>query len=65
MKFKALTLIVMFLFLVGCSSDFKPDTFSEKDIAIQKVNNKNEKVYYGMKREEAEKVLGGGIILPS
>lgn len=51
---------MFFIFLVGCSSEFKPDTFSEKDFGIHKVNDENAKVHYGMTRFESEKVLGTG-----
>lgn len=61
MKYKASMLFVLFVFLIGCSPDFQPDTLSIKDIAFKKVDNENEKVYYGMKREEAEKILGDGV----
>ncbi|MBT2290958.1 hypothetical protein J7E73_17815 [Paenibacillus albidus] len=59
MKTKMLFLIATILLLIGCSNDkFKPDTFSEKDLAIYKVDNEKEVVSYGMSREDAEKVLG-------
>ncbi|TCZ74631.1 hypothetical protein E0485_19400 [Paenibacillus albiflavus] len=63
MKLKTIT-VLMLLFSVllsGCGEGkFKPDTMSKDDIAIMKIDDKNAKIYYGMKRSEAEKILGNG-----
>ncbi|CAH8769307.1 hypothetical protein [Paenibacillus dendritiformis] len=54
-----LTLMVMVL-LSGCGDEWKPDTMSIEDLSIVKVDDENLKVGYGMKRSDAEKVLGTG-----
>lgn len=61
MPLKYVAIVALLLFLTGCSGDagFKPDTLSESDLCIMKMDNK-QKVCYGMEREEAEKVLGQG-----
>ena len=61
-----LILIPVLLVLAVCSSGnaqvykMEPDTFSEQDMAIYKVDNSKERVSYGMSRKNAEKVLGTG-----
>lgn len=61
MPLKYVTIAALLLFLTGCSGNagFKPDTLSESDLCIMRMDNK-QKVCYGMEREEAEKVLGQG-----
>lgn len=61
---------VLLFVLAGCSSHseggtskaaaMEPDTFTEQDMAICKVDNSKERVSYGMSRKDAEKVLGAG-----
>ncbi|MRN52559.1 hypothetical protein [Paenibacillus monticola] len=60
MRLRALILTILIISLMGCSSGFKPDTFSEKDFAFQKVDDVNAKIHYGMTRKEVEKILGEG-----
>ncbi|MEK3866826.1 hypothetical protein MHH60_25485 [Paenibacillus sp. FSL H7-0716] len=61
-----LVLIPVLLVLAVCSSGnakvskMEPDTFSNQDMAIYKVDNSRERVSYGMSRKNAEKVLGTG-----
>ncbi|OBZ08940.1 hypothetical protein A8L34_22590 [Bacillus sp. FJAT-27264] len=59
MRLKSL-IVLLFVLLVGCGSSesFKPDTFSEDDLAIVKVDDEKQIVKYGMSREDAEKILG-------
>lgn len=54
-------ILVLTMLLSGCGEGkFEPDTMSMDDIAILKIDDKKSKVYYGMKRSEAEKILGTG-----
>ncbi|WP_440832364.1 hypothetical protein [Paenibacillus sp. 22594] len=67
-----LTSTLLLFVLAGCSSSsgasnskaakLEPDTFSEQDMAIYKVDNSKERVSYGMRRKDAEKVLGTGSV---
>lgn len=58
--FQYMLSIVILALLMGCSSEFKPDTLSMNDIAIIKVDG-NKKVFHGMERSQAENILGRGI----
>ncbi|RXZ84627.1 hypothetical protein EBB07_01005 [Paenibacillaceae bacterium] len=62
MKLKGILAAALFTVLIGCggASSFKPDTFSDKDMCIVKVDNEKAKVCYGMSRSEVEKILGNG-----
>lgn len=54
-------ILVLTMLLSGCGGGkFKPDTMSMDDIGIMKIDDKNAKVYHGMTRSEAEKILGTG-----
>lgn len=54
-------ILVFSMLLSGCGGGkFKPDTMSMDDIGIMKIDDKNSKVYHGMTRSEAEKILGTG-----
>lgn len=62
------SLIVLFI-VTGCGNEseakFKPDTFSEKDLCIVKIDDESEKVCYGDLRSDVEKILKNGkTILP-
>lgn len=64
---KSIMLVAMLFTITACSSGndvadkLEPDTFSEQDMAIYKVDNTKERVSYGMNRKDAEKVLGTGV----
>lgn len=55
-------LIVVVLMLVSCSNntEFQPDTFSQKDMAVSKSDDPDFLVHYGMKKSDVEKLLGAG-----
>lgn len=53
-------LIVLILVLGGCSGSDEPkEKFTKEDMGIVRIDN-GQKVYYGMNRADAEKVLGTG-----
>jgi len=53
--------LVISILLSGCGGGkFKPDTMSMNDIGIMKIDDENSKVYHGMIRSDAEKILGNG-----
>lgn len=56
--FQYMLSIVMLALLMGCSSEFKPDTLSENDLCIVKEDDSKSKVCFGMERSEAEEILG-------
>ncbi|RXZ84561.1 hypothetical protein EBB07_00660 [Paenibacillaceae bacterium] len=62
MKLKGILAAALFIVLLGCgsASSFKPDTFSDKDMCIVKVDDEKVKVCYGMSRTDVEKILGKG-----
>lgn len=56
---KWMLLTLVFLFILGGCGSKKAEGISKEDLGIIKMNN-GKKVYYGMSRENAEKVLGSG-----
>ncbi|MED5019903.1 hypothetical protein P9847_21730 [Paenibacillus chibensis] len=56
---KWMLLTLVFLFILGGCGGKKADGISKEDLGIIKMTN-GKKVYYGMSRETAEKVLGSG-----
>ncbi|MEC0369287.1 hypothetical protein [Paenibacillus chibensis] len=56
---KWMLLTLVFLFILGGCGGKKAEGISKEDLGIIKMNG-GKKVYYGMSREDAEKVLGSG-----
>lgn len=60
-RYLRLLIMILVVLLIGCSSgNFKPDTLSKNDLSIVKLDDKKSMVSYGMKRADAEKILGTG-----